>query len=368
VNPHEVNQLARDIAAIINAYVGPAGEIVVDTDSWTIRLQDNSTAGGHIFAPMEINDARYQSKDAFLNSLIGLKNVPGFVYVSGSAVGTRAFAFSDQFTIAPGTLATDDFGVTLNLSQAGNWSFTQVTAGQLIGPLSGNTTGTHIGPVTGNLTGNVTGNLTGNSTGNHVGAVDLRGAALQLDPEQIPNAALSAAMQALLVSVNRMPPQWSILLWDSSRATPAGWQDCDGTNGSVDMRGFFPVGMNSADSDFIAGASGGSKQHTHGAIASASSGSHAHDITVNGTSLTIAQMPAHSHSWTLGNSDSNAGLSANGSSAGPSASSTSQGSGDPHDHTATSDTHAGHTHSTTIPAITAMPPFKVLKFIQRIAA
>ncbi len=55
---------------------------------------------------------------------------------------------------------------------------------------------------------------------------------------------------------------------------PAGWQLCDGTNGTPDLRGRFIVGLHPADTDYNAiGKTGGEKTVT----------------------LSLAQMPSHSH-------------------------------------------------------------------------
>jgi len=39
-------QLKRGDESKADAYTGPAGEIVVDTTNWTLRLQDGQTSGG----------------------------------------------------------------------------------------------------------------------------------------------------------------------------------------------------------------------------------------------------------------------------------------------------------------------------------
>ncbi len=64
-----------------------------------------------------------------------------------------------------------------------------------------------------------------------------------------------------------------IILWEGTVA-PTGWAICDGTNGTPDLRGRFVVGYSSPDASFNSvGNTGGEKQHT----------------------LTIAEMPSHSH-------------------------------------------------------------------------
>lgn len=56
---------------------------------------------------------------------------------------------------------------------------------------------------------------------------------------------------------------------------PTGWLLCDGTNGTPDLRGRIPVGVDPSDADFdTVGKTGGEKEHT----------------------LTVSEMPSHRHS------------------------------------------------------------------------
>ncbi|MBU0478297.1 prepilin-type N-terminal cleavage/methylation domain-containing protein [bacterium] len=78
-------------------------------------------------------------------------------------------------------------------------------------------------------------------------------------------------------------PSGTIAMWSGASA-PSGWDLCDGTNGTPDLRDRFIVG---AGSSYAVGATGGENTHT----------------------LTIAEMPAHSHSynetWHKGNATFN---------------------------------------------------------------
>ena len=77
-------------------------------------------------------------------------------------------------------------------------------------------------------------------------------------------------------------PIGGIILWSGKQSTsapnvPDGWQLCDGTNNTPDLRGRFVVGYNSDDPSFNEiDASGGEKEHT----------------------LTVDEMPSHGHSIT----------------------------------------------------------------------
>ena len=117
-----------------------------------------------------------------------------------------------------------------------------------------------------------------------------------------------------------MIPDWpsgTILLWGND-AVPSGWQICDGTNGTPDLRGKFVRGC---ASDSALRTSGGAETHVHpagasnsvshvhsgnGSLSSASGGvgvksatgtgvasaGHSHDVT--GLSMTSA---SHSHTY-----------------------------------------------------------------------
>jgi hypothetical protein len=81
----------------------------------------------------------------------------------------------------------------------------------------------------------------------------------------------------------------TIVQWYGTAATvPSGWAICDGTSGTPDLRNRFIKGS-SIDGD--QGTTGGAAQGT-----TSSNGSHTHaGMTVNGTVLTEAQLPTHTH-------------------------------------------------------------------------
>ena len=175
-------------------------------------------------------------------------------------------------------------------------------------------------------------------------------------------------------------PISTILMWYGSLgALPAGWQSCDGTNGSPDLRDAFPRGAGGA---LALGASGGAATASGNTGAA---GAHSHGVTVDGHVLSTAEIPSHSHSLrgstsTSGSVDENfqgggmAGPAAayNG---GPTALRTNNslgealvdgaGGGGSHNHTATSDAAADHTH--TLAAIATIPPYKAVYFIMKVA-
>lgn len=75
-------------------------------------------------------------------------------------------------------------------------------------------------------------------------------------------------------------PRGAVVMWTGSASSiPSGWRLCDGSNGTPDLRNRFVIG---ASDDHPPNQSGGQRNHSH-------------TITVNGHSLTTAQLPAHGH-------------------------------------------------------------------------
>lgn len=82
--------------------------------------------------------------------------------------------------------------------------------------------------------------------------------------------------------------QGMIVLWSGSQGSiPSGWVLCDGNNGSPDLRDRFIVG---AGNSYAVGNAAGSITK-----ATDAQGAHSHSNNTGSTSLTTAQLPAHSH-------------------------------------------------------------------------
>lgn len=106
--------------------------------------------------------------------------------------------------------------------------------------------------------------------------------------------------------VHAVMPAGIIVMWNSSVVTiPAGWQLCDGSNNTPDLRGQFIVGAGGA---YTPGDSGGAASvtlsanampiHTHnlaGSLTTGSAGSHTHTVTD----------PGHQHSGVVQNYNNN---------------------------------------------------------------
>lgn len=88
---------------------------------------------------------------------------------------------------------------------------------------------------------------------------------------------------AALTARGSVLPVGSIVIWSGeANAIPDGWQLCDGTNNTPDLRDRFVVG---AGDGYAVGATGGEKE----------------------VKLTVQQMPSHTHDINLGGSGSTVG-------------------------------------------------------------
>lgn len=157
---------------------------------------------------------------------------------------------------------------------------------------------------------------------------------------------------------------------------PAGWAICDGTGGTPDMRGVFPIGVSGT---YALNATGGATTATG---STASSGAHDHGAATGNTTLNESQIPAHNHRLyvktasdtdslvqgfgatsarsLIGVADSNAGpygyldTTINGDQL-----SEDTGGGSSHNHGITS----GGAHTHTLDSISTLPPYRALYFI-----
>lgn len=150
-------------------------------------------------------------------------------------------------------------------------------------------------------------------------------------------------------------PVGTIMMWYGALGgIPAGFQVCDGTNGTPDLRNKFVVG---AGGTYALGAAGGAASVTSGAGG-------AHLPVVLGTSLTVDELPPHSH--LVGARGSNAstnnepkdfiddypGQNSN-------VLTSSVGSGNPHSHNA--EPVPDHTHT-----VATLPPYVALYYIMKV--
>ena len=169
--------------------------------------------------------------------------------------------------------------------------------------------------------------------------------------------------------LNVYEPVGTIKAYAGTPATiPAGWAVCNGANGTLNLTDRFIVG-HSPSGLFGQNGTGG---HTPGSAFTPVTGQtdvaggHSHGTITGETTLTIDQIPAHSHTIQQYNEQQLVG-SNNASTGGPSLMSPwvtdSTGGSQPHVHGILSD--GNHLHQVT--AVATVPGFFALMFIQKIA-
>ena len=155
---------------------------------------------------------------------------------------------------------------------------------------------------------------------------------------------------ALLSGQTSLVPAGVILLWSGSIASiPSGWNLCDGTNGTPDLRNRFIVG---AGSTYAVGATGGADSVTLDA-----SQMPAHTHTFSGSTNTTG---AHTHTVAAGNSGGADNIITTGNARSNDTSYTTSSAGD-HSHTfsgTTASTGGGGSHEN-------RPPYYALAYIQK---
>lgn len=177
-------------------------------------------------------------------------------------------------------------------------------------------------------------------------------------------------------------PVGTIVMWYGTLGSlPTGWQNCDGTNGSPDLRDKFPRG---AGNSIALGGTGGAATASGN---TGSSGAHTHPgSTAAAHALTVAELPAHTHRlWANNDSTSTGahGLSSGvgrtvagySNSGGSEAYTTntgtgaqaveSTGSGNGHTHSLSVASDGAHTHS--LSSVSVIPPYVGVYFIMKVS-
>ena len=164
-------------------------------------------------------------------------------------------------------------------------------------------------------------------------------------------------------------PIGAILMWYGSLLSlPSGWQECNGSGGTPDLRGSFPRGVSGS---VPLGSSGGA---ANAAGNTGASGSHTHTGSAAAHALTVDEMPAHNHRVYCGSpTNINGGFDITASAnlayrddvAGGVPLVEDTGGGDAHSHGLSIDAASDHTH--TLDSISTIPPYVGIYFIMRVS-
>lgn len=178
------------------------------------------------------------------------------------------------------------------------------------------------------------------------------------------NASTRTTQVATTAFVHSVLPTGIVMLWSGSSASiPFGWALCNGANGTPDLRNRFVVG---ATSTYAVGGIGGS---TSANVTVSSAGSHSHNGATANHTLTIAQIPSHTHDIWGGNYANNSPQKlapalnfddAERPVTDP-GSLRNTGGGQPHNHNITAD----GTHSHTVSG-SWLPPYYALCYIMKV--
>jgi hypothetical protein len=194
-----------------------------------------------------------------------------------------------------------------------------------------------------------------NVRANGVFAFDADGNVAILQPD-LSGSITDSYLQLLVTNaVNTVFPREIVVPFAGSLANiPTGWQLCDGTNGTPDLRDKFIV---AAGPVRTAGSTGGAAS-----VTSSGGGGHDHGGVTQQTALTVGQLPPHNHQteWTQYGEGGGTGrpfVVADGFGANLSGTELS-GSGEGHSHPITA--AGNHTHT-----VATLPPYYALAFIAR---
>ena len=341
-------------------YVGAPNELTVDQSNRDLRLHDGSTPGGYRIPNLDTLDDMFQPKSAELD---GLQFTPA---ARGLLVRLRAGAYAIRKLIGDG-------GVTLDNADGYAGDITIRLGQEITQDMTFN------GDVLMQKVLQVKGGVLANTRGDHFGGVDSRGATLVLDDNQIHQTWVAGLTDALAKIKDTSLPIGSVILWAGELSKiPVGWALCDGTNGTIDLRGKFVAGS-ASDSHL---ASGGSAEHSH-TITIQAGGSHQHGGAVADTVLQEIHIPAHKH--LNGICDDSTGDLFNHGSVGANPQTgrnvqhdsgrrgvyegytTETGGNQPHSHGLSIDSAGNHTHGGSVSSEGHIPPYVKLAYIMRIS-
>ena len=253
----EINQLRSDLTVTNINLIQANSTAVAHTDSVNATMVANITA----------------TNAAIITANVGMKSyVDAQIYSNGTGINAA---------IVTANVGMKSYVDAINSASTANASSQQTTINTLVSQVYANA---NVAVYLLNNTGNINaGKITANT----------------------PAYNDNSRTVATTAYVNTVVPRGVIWMWNSSATTiPTGWQLCDGSNGTPDLRGQFVIASTGDTGTYIAGNTGGSSS----------------------TTLTLNNLPTHAHSISLSGGTSASGL---------------------HNHAVTTTVNdAGHTHTT----------------------
>jgi len=291
--PHTIFQFAGGITSDVNLYIGPEREIVINTDGFSIHVQNGVTPGGIKFLPDSAYDAKYQKIVAELTQFINLiKSAPNkFLFAANGNLFSREFIFdANYFTVAATQNPSDPFEVSLldiiPSLEVADFRSTTHTSTNVIATNAEieNLDVLNAALETAAIDQLAVENATGTFNGDFIGNGDFRTKEVLFDDNSIDYAKLKNVPTTL--------PRGVIVAWYGlDTEVPAGWAICNGNNGTPDLTdrciigagGYYSVGNTDGELYPVVNYN------------TSTAGGHGHNVNVTPTSLTVDQMPAHTH-------------------------------------------------------------------------
>lgn len=171
---------------------------------------------------------------------------------------------------------------------------------------------------------------------------------------------LRLTAQSILDAIDTKIPRGIITMWSGAvNAVPSGWHLCDGTNGTPDLRNRFIVG---AGNSYAPGNTGGALSYTPKVTVKAANTG----VQVGYHTLTVGEMPSHSHALLLYKGDESAGGrcdSYGGRAYIQGDTCLPTGGNQGHNHPIADN---GHIHTASASAVDSRPPYYALAFIMKL--
>ncbi len=258
----------RNQMVTFKLYKTPAGAEFLWGRTYAVLLDDNGLF--NVELSDELGSAVEGSTHSVLkDALADAANSTLYIGLTVNGMGGEIQPRQKILPVPYAAMAADVRNATANLAVAGRVTAANATVNNGL-TVKGTTS---LKTLTVSGTSDLTGKLTARGGINMTGGEANIGGNLKLSGQVVGNFNVGGKVKE---NGNDLLPKGVIVMWSGSASQiPAGWALCDGNSGRPDLRGRFIVGVGSG---YSVGQTGGEPTHT----------------------LTVDEMPAHTHTTTLG--------------------------------------------------------------------